>query len=179
MVFALVALAPLVWTVGAMGDRFSDQASKALKIFKKQLRKTQIQASSEERPAKGVISCSVQAPLLTEKANSKATRVGRSSHKLRNPRNKPKKWMLPLIEEFKATTLEKPASPKTVKISEKKMGYAEPIYVEQFCLTCHGQDLKPTIRLELERRFPKDKATGFQVGEFRGIFWAEMPIGEK
>ena len=55
------------------------------------------------------------------------------------------------------------------------MGYAEPIIVQPMCLACHGESLAPEIAAKISEAYPDDQATGFKVGDFRGVFWVEFP----
>ena len=55
------------------------------------------------------------------------------------------------------------------------MGYVEPIVMQPMCLTCHGESLAPEIAARISEVYPDDQATGFKVGDFRGVFWVEFP----
>lgn len=54
----------------------------------------------------------------------------------------------------------------------KKLLYARPIWVEEYCLKCHGkrEDAPPTIR----ERYP-DAAYGYKVGDLRGVLSIKLP----
>ena len=45
----------------------------------------------------------------------------------------------------------------------------------QLCVTCHGESLAPDVQERLAERYPTDRATGYRVGDLRGVFWAELP----
>ncbi|MFM8269556.1 MAG: DUF3365 domain-containing protein [Pseudomonadota bacterium] len=47
------------------------------------------------------------------------------------------------------------------------------MYVEAVCLNCHGTHLNPEVKKEISSLYPSDQATGFQVGDFRGLIWLE------
>ena len=38
------------------------------------------------------------------------------------------------------------------------------------CATCHGESVSPEILAEIKARYPDDTATGFAVGDLRGMF---------
>ena len=38
------------------------------------------------------------------------------------------------------------------------------------CLTCHGADIEPDLKAEIDRIYPNDQAIGFTLGELRGAF---------
>jgi hypothetical protein len=100
-------------------------------------------------------------------------RVGRTSHRLRNPRNAPEPWMEPLLAHY----LEDPEAraPRTVSLEGGRAGYVEPIFVQAPCLACHGESLAPGVAERLAELYPEDRATGFAIGDFRGLFWAQLP----
>lgn len=54
---------------------------------------------------------------------------------------------------------------------KKKLLYARPIWVEEYCLKCHGkpEDAPPSIR----ERYPN--AYGYKVGDLRGILSIKLP----
>ena len=63
-------------------------------------------------------------------------------------------------------------------VSTKKMDYYyKPIFIGmQRCLTCHGseEDIKPATKEKLVALYPKDKATGYKIGDFRGLWKVEI-----
>lgn len=99
---------------------------------------------------------------------------GRTSHKIRNDQNAPKDWMLPIIENFKNTTFNKDKIKDYEVLGKLKNGkhyYAEPLFVQAQCLSCHGENLNKDVSEKINLFYPKDQATGFKQGEFRGIIW--------
>ena len=65
--------------------------------------------------------------------------------------------------------------PVTVTLNDHRAGYVEPIFLQPLCTTCHGKSIDPRIAAQLADQYPHDEATGFDVGELRGVFWAEFP----
>ena len=55
--------------------------------------------------------------------------------------------------------------------------YAEPLMIDGVCLTCHGGSVTGDVAAVLRELYPEDRATGYALGEFRGIAWAEVPRG--
>jgi hypothetical protein len=68
--------------------------------------------------------------------------------------------------------------PQVVRLPEGTFGYVEPIRVRHFCLSCHGPSLEPSLEGVIRELYPDDQATGFSAGDFRGLFWVTMPLGE-
>ncbi len=44
------------------------------------------------------------------------------------------------------------------------------------CAACHGTDVKPDVKSEIDKLYPQDQATGFKPGELRGAFTISMPV---
>lgn len=52
--------------------------------------------------------------------------------------------------------------------------YIRPIYVEQACLACHGEkEKRPDF---IKKKYPDDKAFGFEAGDLRGIIEVMVPV---
>jgi hypothetical protein len=51
----------------------------------------------------------------------------------------------------------------------------EAIRMEKPCLMCHGPEIAPPIAERIAKLYPDDEATGFEEGDFRGLFWITMP----
>lgn len=150
----------------------ADDAKAALAPFKQSLLQA-LTAALEKSPEAAIEVCSVKAPELAQRASNERVTVGRSALKLRNAGNAPKPWLAPVM---KALSKEKPGTQtsRTVTLADGTIGYAEPIWTGAMCLTCHGRSLAPDVVAALDAKYPKDAARGFEAGEFRGVFWAEV-----
>ena len=99
--------------------------------------------------------------------------VGRTSARLRNPRNSPPAWAR---EYVLATDGRKAAAvaPLVFDLGDR-VGLLSPIEIRRRCLGCHGaQDsLAPATRAWLRSAYPKDRALGYALGDLRGFWWAE------
>jgi hypothetical protein len=141
--------------------------------------KQQLQAALRDGMARGpdeaVRACSVRAPEIAAEVSAASVRVGRTSHKLRNPANAPAPWMGPVLDLYQS----RPGlrEPVVVALGAGRVGYAEPIFVKPLCVICHGEALAAPVRERIAGLYPEDRATGFRVGDFRGLFWAEFPAG--
>ena len=65
--------------------------------------------------------------------------------------------------------------PVSVPLANGRRGYVEPIVMQPLCLACHGETLAPEVAEQIAAEYPEDRATGFRVGDFRGVFWVEYP----
>jgi hypothetical protein len=102
--------------------------------------------------------------------------VGRTSARLRNPRNTAPAWALPYLL---ATDGRKAAEvPAAVFDLGDAIGLLRPIEIRRRCLTCHAprSELAEGTRSWLARAYPRDRAVGYQLGDLRGFWWAEAPI---
>jgi hypothetical protein len=52
---------------------------------------------------------------------------------------------------------------------------ARGIETEPACLACHGSQIGPEVAAVLAEHYPRDRATGFAVGDLRGLLWVEVP----
>lgn len=140
--------------------------------FKKDL-KSALKSGLAEGPAEAIQVCRVKAPGIADALSVNGVRMGRSSHKLRNPDNRAPEWVGPIMQAY----LDDAASrqPRAVKLADDRWGYVEPIMVQPLCLTCHGSELAPDVAGQISTLYPEDGATGFEAGDLRGVFWVEFP----
>jgi hypothetical protein len=116
--------------------------------------------------------CQSEAPAIAERRGDGPVRLGRTSHKLRNPGNAPPDWAAPLLAGYRAGERR---GAGVVALPGGRVGYVEPITVQPACLACHGESLSEPVAARLAELYPHDQATGFAAGDFRGLFWAEFP----
>ena len=114
-------------------------------------------------PVAAVNICHLQAPAIAESFNAKNIDIGRSSHRLRNPANAPTAWMSALINNY--LDVPEQRQPVALRLESGRIGYAEPILTQAVCLTCHGENIAPEVKVQLVELYPADRATGFQVGD--------------
>ena len=140
--------------------------------FKQDLQKA-LKSGLAEGPAEAIQVCRVKAPGIADALSVDGVRMGRSSHKLRNPDNTAPEWVGPIMQAY----LDEPSSrePRAVALPGDRWGYVEPIMVQPLCLTCHGAELAPDVAGRIAELYPEDRATGFEAGELRGAFWVEFP----
>lgn len=115
--------------------------------------------------------CSKRAPEIARAAGEKqGVRIGRTSWKLRNPKNQPPVWAALLVDE-------RPGEVRFMADDSGRLGALMPIRLSGTCLKCHGgpDDLAPGVKDQLDRLYKDDQATGFRDGELRGWFWVEVP----
>lgn len=175
--FFSLFLAISIWCDALSANDFEvqkNQINKAhedIALVKQNFKKALMKAVSEKGVQGALGDCKVMAPQLGVRGES--VEIGRTSHKVRNPSNQPREWVKPLLEEYLKTPKSKHEPYQVVSLGEKHFGYVEPLYVEAVCLNCHGGQLESGVKKEIAQLYPKDSATGFKVGDFRGLIWLE------
>ena len=144
--------------------------------FKRDL-KAALLEGMQRGPANAIDVCRLEAPALAADRSKDGVRIGRSSHRLRNPANAGPAWVREAIDVY----LEDPGdrAPRTVSLAAGREGYVEPILTQPLCLACHGHSLSPDVSEALATHYPDDAATGFDAGDLRGVFWIEYPAVAK
>ena len=149
----------------------SGRGAELLMPFKMELKQA-LQAGMSEGPEQAIEVCRVKAPEIAAALAVDGVRMGRASHKLRNAGNTGPEWTAPVLAGYLESGGREPVE---VALENGYIGYAEPIAIQPLCLVCHGETLAPGIAAKLSELYPDDMATGFQDGDFRGIFWVEYP----
>ena len=129
------------------------------------------EAMGEGGPTRAIEVCATRAPAIAaEVSEQRGVRIGRTSHRLRNPGNSPPPWADLAVDE-------RPEQPRYFSDRNGRLGALTPIRLGGSCIQCHGSpdDIAPETRSSLDRRYPGDRATGFSVGDIRGWFWVEVP----
>lgn len=147
------------------------RGAKLLAPFKQGLQQA-LEEGLARGPVEAVSACQLQAPKIAAAESHEGIRVGRASHRLRNPSNAAPDWVRPILEAYVASPDDR--KPRTVPLPNDKSGYVEPIGIKPLCLTCHGEVLAPAVASRIEELYPDDRATGFAVGDLRGVFWIEF-----
>jgi uncharacterized protein DUF3365 len=108
-------------------------------------------------------------------ARPEGVTTGRTSARLRNPRNAPPAWAAAWVD---ATDGRKASdvSPRAFDLGDR-VGLLRPIEVRRRCLGCHApaEALDEGTRAWLRRSYPEDRALGYALGDLRGFWWAEAP----
>jgi len=126
-----------------------------------------------EGPAEALAACRQRAPEIARAHSRDGVRVGRASHRLRNPANAAPDWVRPILDAYLADASDR--APRAVSLAADRSGYAEPILAQPLCLGCHGEAVAPALASRIRELYPADRATGFRIGDLRGVFWVEFP----
>jgi hypothetical protein len=167
----LLVLAFAAATTQAQDSRLARGAD-LLAPFKQDLQKA-LKSGLAEGPAAAIRVCRAKAPDIADALSVEGVRMGRSSHKLRNPDNTPPDWVSPIMQSYLDDASNR--APRVVELADGRRGYVEPIMAQPLCLACHGSQLEPQVAEQITDLYPEDKATGFEAGDLRGVFWVEFP----
>ncbi len=167
----------LVIAFGAANANEAAQARGAelLLPFKQELKSALIDAL-EQGVVEGLGVCRDRAPEIADSLMHDGIRLGRSSHRLRNPANEAPEWLRPAMQAYVDDDSNR--APYAVELPGGRWGYAEPIITQPLCLTCHGEAVPPVLGDRIEELYPEDQALGFEAGDLRGVFWLEFPMSE-
>ncbi|MCL7750936.1 DUF3365 domain-containing protein [Guyparkeria hydrothermalis] len=138
--------------------------------------KGELQAAMKEGgPMAAVQVCNERAPeIAADMSQESGYTLRRTSLKPRA--TPPTDWERAVLEEFEArkangTPVAEIAWHEVKEIDgEQQLRFMKAIPTEGVCLTCHGQDVDPKLKAEIDRLYPDDQATGFAEGDIRGAF---------
>jgi hypothetical protein len=168
-----VAIALILAAAGASADDAERARGAAhLAPFKQSLQQA-LQDGLARGPVEAIGACRVEAPRIAAALSRDGVRMGRASHRLRNPANAAPDWVRPVLDDYLAHPSRRAA--RAVAIAPGRAGYVEPIPVQPLCLACHGEALAPDVAAAIATLYPSDHAVGFREGDLRGVFWVEYP----
>ncbi|MCG6869223.1 MAG: DUF3365 domain-containing protein [Gammaproteobacteria bacterium] len=140
-----------------------------------ELKKVVTEAAQAKGAAAAIEVCNVKAlPTSQRVSEETGMDVGRTSHKLRNPKNAPDAWEKKVLADFQARKaagepLEEMEYYEVVDDNGKEVfRYMKAIPLGGVCFNCHGTSLKPEVKARLDELYPEDKARGFIPGDLRG-----------
>ena len=115
--------------------------------------------------------CNVQAmPLTDSMAVKYNATIKRVSDKNRNPKNKANLEELKYISQFKKQMDKNGEIQPIVLEKGKKVHFYYPIETNTMCLQCHGKEIKPEVKTQILKLYPKDLAVDYNESEVRGMW---------
>lgn len=165
-------------------DPNAQQAKAIIKTFFETL-KGELQASMQTGgPIKTIAVCKERAPAIADALSDKTGwEVGRTSLKLRNTaRNQPDAWEARVLLQFEERKVDGEAV-DTMAYSEiveangdKHYRFMKAIPTGEICIVCHGSNIGDELAAVIDKNYPDDQATGYQVGDIRGGFTLSKPL---
>jgi len=142
----------------------------------------------EKGPAEALTQCSAVAMSLAQLYDGQGWRLRRISLRTRNSGNTPDTHQRKILTDYE--TLKKkgrfqPDVPNVyleVEDGKRTLRYMRPILMaSQVCLQCHGrpEDLLPEVKERLQRLYPHDRATGYQLNDLCGAVSIDIPLPEE
>lgn len=129
--------------------------------------------------------CNIQAPAITKASSAEGGNtdwtISRSSLRLRNPSNATEGWIGSVMLDFE----KRKAAGEPVKdiahteVRDGKFYLVKAIPTKPGCVACHGESIAEDVKVKLAELYPNDKATGFNIGDIRGVFIASKDIDSK
>jgi len=158
-----------------------DAAMQLIGTLKQQVQ----QAVKKGGPVHAIQFCNENAiPLTNEVQNDlkKGMTIKRTSLKYRNPDNAPDELEQKILEAY-AQEIEQKQEMQPYRLTVTGQGdnqvyhYFKPMKIAALCTTCHGikSEMNPDLVSVLEEKYPQDKATGYQTGDFRGVVHVSIP----
>jgi hypothetical protein len=127
--------------------------------------------------------CANQALLLTaqiQEAHNPDFAFKRATLQWRNPANAPDAYEERILRYLEALELEAPGSaPETLTAAgpDGTFRFYRVLRTAPMCLQCHGSEegMNPEVRQMIAERYPDDRATGYEAGDFRGVIRIQLP----
>jgi hypothetical protein len=149
----------------------------AMTRFRDSLSQMLVGVMQAEGPVRAIDVCSGQAPALARAASQDGLRIGRATDRPRNPGNTASGWQADALAAFAASPSvggAAAAAPFERVLDDGRLALALPLRIQPPCLTCHGASIAPDVAAALAARYPADRATGYALGDLRGVLWAEL-----
>lgn len=148
--------------------------------------KALLEAELQAKGAAGALgSCSRVALDLARAHEKEGWRVRRVSDRLRNPADAPDGWERRQLARFAAEHRRRPLAPDAEAWEvvggkgRRVLRFAKPVVIPgEVCLRCHGDATRfeAAVRDSLARLYPRDRATGYRVGDLRGAVSVSIPL---
>ena len=150
--------------------------------FTGKLKSELMSAIAAHQPAGAIGVCKAVAPAIADSHSVNGWTIRRVTDRFRNPDNRATLAEQEILAKFRDSLAPKFIEKWDKSDSTNAYTYYEPIKVSALCLNCHGelQTLAPGVLQAVRKEYPNDKATGYQVGDLRGMFvvTAQWPEGE-
>lgn len=170
------AVASDATNAGAGDSRLSIEWSRAkANGFLKDLR-LRLQAGMAESPMAAIAVCAEDAPKIAERWSTEGVVVRRTALKVRQTDNEPSAADRATMMAFAKRLAAGESAGQVEDFAVSSSGqtrYARALITEAPCLVCHGETIAPAISKIIGERYPEDAATGFRLGELRGIVVVE------
>lgn len=179
----LITLLPLT----ICGQTASDPAVEGPRIIGEAFAKLSAalaEAIGKAGPAGALSVCSEKAPQIAkEVAAAHGVTLRRATHRPRNPKNAADEVEKNALQAFMdAMAKKEPLKPQVITNADGSRAFLAPIVLgNPLCLQYHGEagkDIAPETLAALRKLYPDDKATGFKLGDLRGLWRVTFPASK-
>jgi len=128
--------------------------------------------------------CHINAsPIVDSLINKYNATIKRTSFKIRNPADKPSELEAEILDAYHYNLENGLEMTSNVQETENaQILFTKPIMIgKELCLNCHGivgEQVPEDIDQMIKSRYPKDEATGYQMGDLRGMWSISIPNNE-
>lgn len=124
--------------------------------------------------------CNLKANPIVDSLQVKyGARIRRVTMKVRNPQDAPDETEGPILEAYATAAADSlPLGDHVQLLGDGEVLFTRPIVIDNaLCLSCHGtpgQELTEETRNLIKKYYPNDQATGYRMGELRGMWSIRM-----
>jgi len=140
-------------------------------------------AVTENGPAGALSVCNVVAPDIAVAHAREGWFLSRITKLPRNESNRASTDQEKILERFATDSDLNFVAQWDDPETKEKFFYYKPIVMKEICVNCHGEKSKlgDGVAEKLAELYPSDEATGYKVGDLRGMFAVEViwPEGKK
>lgn len=178
-----------ITTTGSIG--FSDtpeisslekEAAAIAQEFASTLKPALLEAMNTGGPIHAIEVCSQQAPLIAENLSTQSGwQVKRVSLKARNATSAiPDDWESDALSELETRAAKDDPSDLLVitNLTDSEFRFLKGQTVQPLCLTCHGDSIDDDVYQAILKRYPRDIATGYTLGQLRGAISLRKNLSE-
>jgi len=159
-----------------------EQGAAATMALMAMLQSNLMAAMQEGGPSYAVEFCAGEALTLTDsvaKQFGSGFSIKRVSENHRNPVNAPDAAEVRALRHFHDALAESGALPEdwVQKTASGELRYYRPLVIAEPCLACHGEaeSLDPAVAEAIAALYPDDRATGYEIGDLRGVVRVTVP----
>jgi hypothetical protein len=169
-------------TVDGPIDGFPDRAKKigkaqaAAKEMMTRLLGRMSELMGSGGPLSAIEACRDEAPKIAREVGEETGfRIGRTSHRLRNPDNRPPGWAADVVKRIGRGDPAAGREPRVYVRTDGVEGLTMPITMKKMCVTCHGteEQIPSKVRELIAEHYPEDRARDFRPDDLRGLIWVE------
>ena len=172
--FLILSVLVLFGCKNSTEHEYKDLGSKIALSTKAQLGKNLLEAIQKNGTESAISFCNEKAYIITDSMSKiHKSIIRRVSDKPRNLDNKASSIELSHIITFKQMLEGNKNIEPIIDISSNNVNFYYPIITNSMCLQCHGkpnEDIQAETMKTLSRLYPKDKATGYDINQVRGIW---------